>query len=152
MMEYQSLSCTRNDIVVCCCRGFVVCTTSSAISKSFDITKIVMMGSEESEVEKVPELSESLVGLLGAFDRLQDTVGYDEEMKEVQKFVEDIQNENLRLRQHAEDAILVRIGIMASCGVCMVFNFVAYGGCRWHSSTNRRQSSFLKKMSTLWTN
>lgn len=70
------------------------------------------MNQLSEDVEDAPELSESLVGLVGAFDRLKETMGFaedgDEQMQEIQKFVEEIQSENMKLRQHAEDAIFVR--------------------------------------------
>ena len=57
-----------------------------------------------------PLLSESLVGLFGAFDKLKETMGYsedaaDENVTKIQEYVENIRRENDMLRQHAEDAI-----------------------------------------------
>lgn len=61
-------------------------------------------GDERSE----PELSESLAGLVGAFDKLKETMGYEGGDDEIERFVNNIQMENNKLRQHAEDAIMVR--------------------------------------------
>lgn len=57
-----------------------------------------------------PLLSESLVGLFGAFDKLKETTGFsdggqDENVAKIQEYVENIREENEMLRQHAEDAI-----------------------------------------------
>lgn len=65
---------------------------------------------EGSTTLEEPLLSESLVGLIGAFDKLKETMGYsegnqDENMIQIQSYVESIRDENETLRQHAEDAI-----------------------------------------------
>ena len=79
----------------------------------------VLQEQEEEFLEQssLPEplLSESLVGLVGAFDRLKQTMGYtgesnseeDENMLEIQRYVNRIREENETLRQHAEDAIMM---------------------------------------------
>lgn len=68
---------------------------------------------EDGVVEKTPGeplLSESLVGLFGAFDKLKETMGYsegteDENVAKIQLYAENVREENEMLRQHAEDAI-----------------------------------------------
>lgn len=68
---------------------------------------------EEGVVElpaEEPLLSESLVGLFGAFDKLKETMGFsegdaDENFTKIQEYVENIRRENDMIRQHAEDAI-----------------------------------------------
>lgn len=72
----------------------------------------IVMSEEEDQYESVPELSESLAGLVGAFDRFKQTMGYSEDsedaaMAQIQNFVNDVQEENITLRRHAEDAIMV---------------------------------------------
>ena len=64
----------------------------------------------ESDEEQEPALSESLVGLVGAFDRLKETMGLDgdgesESMLQIDSYVSGIRDENEELRRHAEDAI-----------------------------------------------
>ena len=65
------------------------------------------MGPDE---EQEPALSESLAGLVGAFDRLKETVGLDEvgeseSMLQIDSYVSGIRDENEELRRHAEEAI-----------------------------------------------
>ena len=60
---------------------------------------------------EAPEVSQGLVGLMGAFDALKDAVGYggqdSAELAQIEHFVQEIEAENIKLRQHAEDAIIV---------------------------------------------
>lgn len=76
------------------------------------IVQILQVMEEPEVVEEAPaaEVSESLVGLMGAFDKLKEAVGYggeNNEFNEIERFVQDIEQENAKLRQHAEDAIVV---------------------------------------------
>ncbi len=62
--------------------------------------------------EQEPALSESLAGLVGAFDRLKETMGLDEHgesesMLQIDSYVSGIRDENEELRRHAEDAIMM---------------------------------------------
>lgn len=59
-----------------------------------------------------PEVSQSLVGLMGAFENLKQAVGYSadqdsEEFAEFQHFVHEMEAENTQLRLHAVEAIQV---------------------------------------------
>lgn len=58
-----------------------------------------------------PEVSQSLVGLMGAFDKLKEAVGYsgedNGEFAALEHFVQEIENENAQLRMHAVEAIQV---------------------------------------------
>ena len=58
-----------------------------------------------------PEVSQSLVGLMGAFDKLKEAVGYSGEdsghLAAIEHFVQEIENENALLRMHAMEAIQV---------------------------------------------
>ena len=61
-----------------------------------------------SNHDQEPELSESLVGLVGAFDRLKADMGLEsgaESMLQIESYVSGVRDENEELRQHAEDAI-----------------------------------------------
>ena len=65
-----------------------------------------MVSNEEQE----PALSESLVGLVGAVDRLKETMGIEdqaesESMMQIESYVSGIRDENEELRRHAEEAI-----------------------------------------------
>lgn len=59
-----------------------------------------------------PEVSQSLVGLMGAFENLKQAVGYSadqdsEEFAEFQHFIQEMEAENTQLRLHAVEAIQV---------------------------------------------
>lgn len=76
--------------------------------------KIMSSSDGEGDGRSEPELSESLAGLVGAFDKLKETMGYEGGDDEIERFMHDIQIENNKLRQHAEDAIMVRcFGILS---------------------------------------
>ena len=53
-------------------------------------------------------VSESLEGLVGALDKLKQSLGYGDEFALVEQHVQELQQENEELRQFAEAAILVR--------------------------------------------
>jgi hypothetical protein len=70
------------------------------------------MSEEEEGYDAAPELSASLACLVGAVDRFKQTMGYSEDsedaaMAQIQSFVNDVQQENITLRKHAEDDIMV---------------------------------------------
>lgn len=53
-------------------------------------------------------VSESLEGLVGALDKLKQSLGYGDEFALVEQHISELQQENEELRQFAEEAIMVR--------------------------------------------
>jgi hypothetical protein len=59
-----------------------------------------------------PEVSQSLVGLMGAFENLKQAVGYsadqeNEQFADIEHFIQEMEAENAQLRRHAVEAIQV---------------------------------------------